>query len=113
MQRLDVVCVIARTPMLEFINKTRRICINKECFTINIIEEMCDCACIESETVQCESTQENEGYDTVNLDESFIPPSITSKEEKGRMWLEEKFWQLTQEKKFEDGDFVDPREKFY
>ncbi|XP_058774727.1 uncharacterized protein LOC131648999 [Vicia villosa] len=42
MERLDIARVLIRTPLLEFINKTKRVQINNEIFTIRITEEICE-----------------------------------------------------------------------
>lgn len=76
-QRLDVARVLFRIPILEFINKIKKVQINKKVFTIRIIKEICECATFQEELETWEHSVELEGYDTENSDDTFIPPSVT------------------------------------
>lgn len=78
MQKLDVSRVLVRTSILEFINKTKRVQINGESSTIRIREEICECAPYREELRDSKNSEEVENYDTYNIDDTFIPPSVTS-----------------------------------
>lgn len=75
MQRLDVSRLLVRTSMLEFINKVIRVKVNKQDFIIRLTKELFD---FRSQVVDSESEGDNA---STSSDESFIPPSMTSKED--------------------------------
>lgn len=107
LDRLDMARVLIKTSSVEFINNTRRIQINKESLTIIIMEESCECAAIEKARDKWEPCSANEDYDTENLDESFIPPSVASMEDEGmRRIIKDNYWHLSQEAEKSNNDKV-------
>ncbi|MCH80824.1 hypothetical protein A2U01_0001598 [Trifolium medium] len=101
MERLDVARLFVRTSILEAINKVIKIRINNECFTIRITEEMCDCGVVEVEEEQeCDENSEEDGVevDSVNSDETLVPPSIsTMEDEENLQKIEENFEKIMEE----------------
>lgn len=98
MCRLDVARVLVRTPVLEFINRSKNILINEERYNIRITKELCDCEARSRVVDNWEIPKFILETDSINSDDTFIPPSFTSLEDEGtRQKLEENFRKLIRE----------------
>jgi hypothetical protein len=114
MERLDVARLFIRTPSIEVINKVMKVQINNDSFLIRITEEMCECNIEAEDEMECDESDDDDNANSVNSDDTFIPPSIVSVEDEDEetiQKIEENFEQLMEHVREEGEVNVEVHEK--